>query len=99
MPGEGVATQVAKALSGSPPDGDPPAGIDYDVWLGPAPKRPFNPNRFHYKWRFFWDYGNSEIGNQGVHVLDLAMGEYPSRCAVLGNCLPSESRVTAAFTG
>jgi predicted dehydrogenase len=58
---------------GRPPDGDPPPGVDYDVWLGPAPKRPFNPNRFHYNWRFFWDYGNSEIGNQGVHVLDVAV--------------------------
>ncbi len=58
---------------GNPPDSDAPAGIDYDRWLGPAPKRPFNPNRFHYNWRFFWDYGNSEIGNQGVHVLDVAL--------------------------
>jgi predicted dehydrogenase len=58
---------------GRPPDGTPPEGVDYDAWLGPAPKRPFNPNRFHYNWRFFWDYGNSEIGNQGVHVLDVAL--------------------------
>ena len=43
------------------------------MWLGPAPKRPFNPNRFHYNWRFFWDYGNSELGNQGVHMLDAAI--------------------------
>jgi predicted dehydrogenase len=58
---------------GTPADGTPPAGIDYDRWLGPAPKRPFNSNRFHYNWRFFWDYGNSELGNQGVHVLDVAL--------------------------
>ncbi len=58
---------------GNPPDGTPPAGVDYDAWLGPAPKRPFNPNRFHYNWRFFWDYGNSEVGNQGIHVLDVAL--------------------------
>ena len=58
---------------GRPPDGDPPATVDYDVWLGPAPKRPFNPNRFHYNWRFFWDYGNSELGNQGIHMLDVAL--------------------------
>jgi predicted dehydrogenase len=43
------------------------------VWLGPAPKRPFNRNRFHYNWRFFWDYGNTELGNQGVHMLDVAL--------------------------
>ena len=58
---------------GRPPDSEAPAGIDYDRWLGPAPKRPFNRNRFHYSWRFFWDYGNTELGNQGVHMLDVAM--------------------------
>jgi predicted dehydrogenase len=58
---------------GNPPDGAPPSGADYDMWLGPAPKRAFNPNRFHYNWRFFWDYGNTELGNQGVHMLDIAM--------------------------
>ncbi|MBZ5594328.1 MAG: Gfo/Idh/MocA family oxidoreductase [Acidobacteriia bacterium] len=79
-------SQVRETI-GRPPDADPPAGIDYDVWLGPAPKRPFNPNRFHYNWRFFWDYGNSEIGNQGVHVLDLAMWGIQSIRGV-ANCLP-----------
>jgi len=64
--------QVRKSL-GNPPDGQVPDGVDYDSWLGPAPRRPFNPNRFHYNWRFFWDYGNSELGNQGVHMLDVAM--------------------------
>ncbi len=64
--------QVRKSI-GNPPDGEPPPTVDYDMWLGPAPKRPFNPNRFHYNWRFFWDYGNSELGNQGVHMLDVAM--------------------------
>jgi len=64
--------QVRKSI-GNPPDGDPPGGVDYEMWLGPAPKRPFNPNRFHYNWRFFWDYGNSELGNQGVHMLDVAL--------------------------
>ena len=58
---------------GKPADGATPAGVDYDRWLGPAPKRPFNENRFHYTWRYFWDYGNSEIGNQGIHVLDVAL--------------------------
>ena len=64
--------QVRESI-GRPPDGTPPATVDYDMWLGPAPKRPFNPNRFHYNWRFYWDYGNSELGNQGVHSLDLAL--------------------------
>ena len=62
-----------RASIGNPPDASPPATVDYDVWLGPAPKRRFNVNRFHYNWRFFWDYGNSEIGNQGIHLLDVAM--------------------------
>lgn len=58
---------------GNPPDEPAPAGVDYNAWLGPAPARPFNRNRFHYNWRFFWDYGNSELGNQGIHLLDVAL--------------------------
>ena len=49
-----------------------PADVDYDLWLGPAPKRPFNPNRFHYNWHWIWDYGNGDLGNQGIHQMDLA---------------------------
>jgi predicted dehydrogenase len=48
-----------------------PAGVDYDLWLGPAPKRPFNRNRFHYNWHWNWDYGTGELGNNGVHGLDM----------------------------
>lgn len=51
----------------------PPEGVDYDFWLGPAPKRPFNPNRFHYTWRFFWDYGGGTMTDWGVHLLDYAL--------------------------
>ncbi len=58
---------------GKPPDEPVPEGVDYDMWLGPAPKRPFNRNRFHYNWRFFKDSSTSELGNQGVHMLDIAM--------------------------
>jgi predicted dehydrogenase len=54
------------------PDSDPPAGVDYDRWLGPAPKRPFNKYRFHGTWRMFRDYGNGEIGDDGIHDLDMA---------------------------
>lgn len=54
------------------PDGEPPAGVDYDRWLGPPPKRPFNPLRFHATWRMFRDYGNGEIGDDGIHDLDMA---------------------------
>ncbi|MBN2329460.1 MAG: gfo/Idh/MocA family oxidoreductase, partial [Candidatus Omnitrophica bacterium] len=56
-------------------------------WLGPAPKRPFNPMRFHYNWRFFWDYCNSELGNQGIHMLDICMKTI-QKMRGLQNCLP-----------
>ncbi len=61
--------KVAKPL----PDGNPPAGVDYDRWLGPAPKRPYNPHRFHRTWRMFRDYGNGEIGDDGIHDIDMAV--------------------------
>lgn len=54
------------------PDGTPPEGADYDRWLGPAPSRPFNPHRWHATWRMFRDYGNGEIGDDGIHDLDMA---------------------------
>jgi len=56
---------------GKSPDGPVPPGVNYDLWLGPAPMRPFNPNRFHYNWHWFWDTGNGDIGNQGVHEMDI----------------------------
>ncbi len=46
--------------------------VHYDLWLGPAPQRPFNRNRFHYNWHWYWDYGCADIGNQGPHQLDIA---------------------------
>jgi predicted dehydrogenase len=64
--------QVRESI-GNPAHTTPPAGVDYEMWLGPAPAHAFNVNRFHYNWRFFWDYGNTELGNQGVHMLDVAL--------------------------
>lgn len=55
------------------PDGPIPAGVDYDFWLGPAPKRPFNPNRFHGSWRHYWDYGGGLMSDWGVHLLDMGL--------------------------
>ena len=74
---------------GNPPDSDPPSTVDYDVWLGPAPKRPFNKNRFHYTWRFFWDYGNSELGNLGVHLLDVVLWGIQTIRGGIENSLPT----------
>lgn len=57
---------------GKTPDEPVPVGVDYDLWLGPAPKRPFSKNRFHYNWHWNWEYGNGDMGNQGVHEMDIA---------------------------
>jgi len=54
------------------PDSVAPSTVNYDRWLGPAPKRPFNKHRFHSTWRMFTDYGNGEIGDDGIHDLDMA---------------------------
>ncbi len=50
-----------------------PEGLDYDLWTGPAPKRPFTRNLVHYNWHWHWDYGNGDVGNQGIHETDLCM--------------------------
>jgi len=49
-----------------------PAGVHYDMWTGPAPLKPFTRNRFHYQWHWIWDTGNGDIGNQGIHQVDVA---------------------------
>jgi predicted dehydrogenase len=49
-----------------------PSGVHYDRWMGPAPKKPFTKNRFHYNWHWQWDYGCGDMGNQGVHEMDVA---------------------------
>lgn len=60
---------------GSPrvPDSPVPDGVDYDTWLGPAPKHPFNRNRFHGSWRHFWDHGGGLLTDWGVHLLDIPL--------------------------
>ncbi|MDH3369241.1 MAG: Gfo/Idh/MocA family oxidoreductase [Gemmatimonadota bacterium] len=60
------------------PDEPVPDGVDYDMWLGPAPARPFNPNRFHFNFRWFWDYAGGLMTDWGVHMIDMvhyAMGD------------------------
>jgi predicted dehydrogenase len=53
-------------------DGQPPAELDYDFWLGPAPFRPYHPNHVHYLFRFYWDYSGGQMTNWGAHHLDIA---------------------------
>jgi predicted dehydrogenase len=55
------------------PDSQPPQGVDYNMWLGPAPKRPFNQNRFHFNFRWFWDYAGGLMTDWGVHEIDIAL--------------------------
>jgi predicted dehydrogenase len=50
----------------------PPPGLDFNIWLGPAPEQPYHGNLVHYNWHWFWDMGNGDIGNQGVHEIDVA---------------------------
>jgi predicted dehydrogenase len=67
---------TAKTGWGNPPDGDPPKDLDWDMWLGPAPKRPFNLNRWGVKtatfptFRYFWDYAGGSMTDWGVHLID-----------------------------
>jgi predicted dehydrogenase len=49
-----------------------PTGVNYDLWTGPAPLKPFTRNRFHYNWHWIWDTGNGEVGNQAIHEIDIA---------------------------
>jgi len=55
-----------------PADSAAPPGVDYDLWTGPAPKRPFNRGRFHKSWHYYWDYSGGDMANDGVHQLDVA---------------------------
>jgi predicted dehydrogenase len=68
-----------------------PKGVDYDLWLGPAPKHAFTSNRFHYRWHWMWDYGTGELGNNGIHALDrirwLLNLEAPARVTASGGKL------------
>ena len=70
--------------------------VDYDLWLGPAPERPFNRNRFHYNWHWHWDYGDGDTGNQGPHQFDIARWglnkqEHPVRVTSVGGYHGPES--------
>ena len=77
--------------------------VHYDLFLGPAPKRPFNRNRFHYNWHWHWDYGNGDIGNQGVHQMDIARwglskDEHPVKIGSFGGYFAFDSAQETANT-
>jgi len=74
---------------GRTPVTDVPPGVDYNLWLGPAPAtHGFSMNRFHYNWHWFWDTGNGDLGNQGIHEVDVArwgLGvKYPTKVSAIG---------------
>lgn len=64
-------SQLRRSIGHEKPS-DPPAHLDFDLWLGPAPERPFQANLLPGVWRFFYDFGVGDIGNDGVHELDIA---------------------------
>jgi predicted dehydrogenase len=70
------------------PDSNPPAGVDFTTWLGPAPKRSFNASRFHFNFRWFWDYAGGLMTDWGVHLLDYALlgmkADVPKSISALG---------------
>ncbi len=63
---------------GMKPNATPPREVDFDIWLGPAPEQPYHANLVHYNWHWFWDFGNGDIGNQGVHEMDKARWLIPA---------------------
>ena len=67
---------------GNRPPSDPPKELDFNLWLGPAQRTAHHANLVHYNWHWFWDFGNGDIGNQGVHQMDIA------RWAIQGATLP-----------
>ncbi len=95
-PGEIFKLNVESAKPEPAYDAQYLAKVDYNMWLGPAPERPFNRNRFHYNWHWHWDYGNGDSGNQGPHQFDIARWglnkqEHPRRVQSSGGYFGPES--------
>jgi predicted dehydrogenase len=67
----GLCYKWRASIGHAAPEAVPP-GVHYDLWTGPAPLKPFTKNRFHYNWHWLWDTGNGDLGNQGIHEVDLA---------------------------
>src|SRR5258708_25418673 len=100
--GEGLIGDVYRAggvgfktrgSSGRAPVEPVPAGVDYDLWLGPAPRHDFTRNRFHYNCHWNWEYGCGELGKQGAHELDIppcCLGvNLPRRETAIGGAPPA----------
>ena len=83
------ATSRATA-SATKPTAPPPKEVDFNIWLGPATEQPYHANLVHYNWHWFWDFGNGDIGNQGVHQMDIA------RWMIPGATLPKIGRSASA---
>jgi len=85
--GRGLCYKWRDTIGRTPEEAVPP-GVHYDLWLGPARQRPFSRNRFHYNWHWNWEYGNGDIGNQGVHEVDacrwLLGVKYPVKVSAIG---------------
>lgn len=84
---------------GHPADSEPPKSVDYDFWLGPAKKTPFNPMRFHGNWRWFYDYGTGDLGNDGVHRLDVARWALETAILAEGGQPPGWPKSVSALGG
>ncbi len=88
---------------GFKPHSKPPENVDYEMWLGPAPEQPFNGNLVHYNWHWFWDFGNGDIGNQGVHEIDRSRwmipgATWPKSVIALGGRFGYEDQAETANT-
>jgi predicted dehydrogenase len=95
-PGEKYRLTIAATTDEPTYDEQYLSKVDYDLWLGPAPKRPFNRNRFHYNWHWHWDYGNGDTGNQGPHQFDIARWglrkqEHPVKISSMGGYFGPEA--------
>jgi predicted dehydrogenase len=83
----GLCYKSRDTIGHKPPE-PVPEGVDYDLWTGPSPMHQFTRNRFHYTWHWFWDTGNGDLGNQGIHQVDIArwgLGvKYPAKVSAIG---------------
>lgn len=68
----GLCYKLRPSIGKVPGEQEPPKTIDYDLWCGPGPKKPLLRKNLHYDWHWTWDYGNGDLGNQGIHEMDKA---------------------------